>query len=101
MRDAGNRWVFSDQLVDGVEPWGGVKEVWASGSPLAAHGVDTTETLEAGVASLAAHAAYTDGLGWEDFDPAEFLESFGRITGQRMGVAMATSFEVFPMGWGG
>ncbi len=101
VRDAGNRWVFSDQLVDGLEPWGGVKEVWSAGSPLAAHGVDTTETFEAGVASLAAHAAYIEGLGWEDFDPAEFLESFGRITGQRMGVAMATSFEVFPMGWGG
>ncbi len=22
--DAGNRWIFSEQLVDGVEPWGGV-----------------------------------------------------------------------------
>ena len=24
VRDAGNRWVFNDQLVDGLEPWGGV-----------------------------------------------------------------------------
>ena len=33
-------------------------------------------------------------------DPREFLEGFGRQTGQRMGVAFATSFEVYPMGWG-
>jgi uncharacterized MAPEG superfamily protein len=52
------------------------------------------------VQSLAAHAAYIDGLGWENWDPREFLEGFGRQTGQRMGVAFATSFEVYPMGWG-
>jgi hypothetical protein len=74
--------------------------VWAFGSPRSGHGVDITETFDRGVASLAAHAAYIDGLGWEDFDPREFLEGFGRQTGQRMGVAFAAAFEVFPMGWG-
>ena len=44
--------------------------------------------------------AYIDGLGWEDFDPAEFLEGMSRSTGQRLGVAHAVGFEVFPMGWG-
>ena len=101
VRDAGNRWVFNEQLVGGLEPWGGVREVWAANSPDAEHGVDTTDTFDAGVASLEAHRAYIDGLGWEDFDPREFLEGFGRQTGQRMGVAMAAPFEVFPMGWGG
>ncbi|GAB3763783.1 LmbE family N-acetylglucosaminyl deacetylase [Nocardioides ginsengisegetis] len=100
VRDAGNRWVFHDQLTDGLEPWGGVKAVWAFGSPLAGHAVDTTETFEAGVRSLEAHRAYIDGLGWEDFDAREFLEGFGRQTGQRLGVALAAAFEVFPMGWG-
>jgi LmbE family N-acetylglucosaminyl deacetylase len=99
-RDAGNRWVFPEQLVDGVEPWGGVKAVWVGGSPLAEHGVDTTDTFDKGVESLAAHAAYIDGLGWEDWDPREFLEGFGRQTGQRMGVVFATAFEVYPLGWG-
>ena len=33
VRDAANRWVFRDQLTDGLEKWGGVKQVWASGSP--------------------------------------------------------------------
>jgi len=101
VRDAGNRWVFPEQLGDGVEPWGGVRAVWVGGSPLAEHGVDTTDTFDKGVESLAAHAAYIEGLGWENWDPREFLEGFGRQTGQRMGVAFATSFEVYPMGWGG
>ncbi len=100
VRDAGNRWVFPEQIEGGLEPWGGVTAVWAAGSPEATHGIDTTDTFDAGVESLGAHAAYIEGLGWENWDPAEFLEGFGRTTGQRMGVAFATSFEVFPMGWG-
>lgn len=100
VRDAGNRWVFREQLGGGLEPWGGVREVWAFGSPQATHAVDTTDTFDAGVASLEAHGAYIDGLGWEHFDAREFLEGFGRQSGQRLGVAMAAAFEVFPMGWG-
>jgi LmbE family N-acetylglucosaminyl deacetylase len=100
VRDAGNRWIFPEQLVDGLPPWGGVKAVWAFGSPSATHAVDTTDTFEAGVASLAAHQAYIDGLGWEHFDPREFLEGFGRQAGQRLGTTYAATFEVFPMGWG-
>ncbi|MBA2445941.1 MAG: PIG-L family deacetylase [Nocardioidaceae bacterium] len=100
VRDAGNRWIFADQLTDGLEPWGGVRAVWANGSPEARHGVDTTETFTAGVASLAAHQAYIDGLGWSDFDPAEFLEGMARGAGTRLGTPMAASFEVYSMGWG-
>jgi LmbE family N-acetylglucosaminyl deacetylase len=101
VRDAGNRWVFPEQLADGLlEPWGGVKQVWAAGSPLAEHGVDTTDTFDVGVESLKAHRAYIEGLGWENWDPHEFLEGMGRQVGQRMGVAFAAPFEVFPLGWG-
>ena len=100
VRDAGNRWVFNEQLAGELEPWGGVKAVWAFGSPLSGHAVDTTDTFDAGVDSLAAHAAYIDGLGWENFDPREFLEGMARQNGQRLGVALAAPFEVFPMGWG-
>jgi LmbE family N-acetylglucosaminyl deacetylase len=101
VRDAGNRWIFREQVDSGgLEPWGGVRAVWAFGSPGAAHGVDTTDTFDAGVASLEAHGAYIDGLGWADFDAREFLEGHARQTGQRMGVALAAAFEVFPMGWG-
>jgi LmbE family N-acetylglucosaminyl deacetylase len=101
VRDAGNRWVFRDQIeAGGLEPWGGVREVWAAGSPDAKHGVDTTATFDRGVASLEAHRAYIDGLGWENFDPEEFLEGAARPTGTRLGVPRATTFEVFSMGWG-
>ncbi len=100
VRDAGNRWVFPEQLEGPLEPWGGVQAVWAFGSPQATHAVDITETFDTGVASLEAHAAYIDGLGWEHFDPREFLEGMARQTGQRLGVAFAAPFEVFPMGWG-
>jgi LmbE family N-acetylglucosaminyl deacetylase len=100
VRDAGNRWIFPEQLADGTEPWGGVRAVWAFGSPQATHGVDTTETFDAGVASLEAHRAYIDGLGWEHFDSREFLEGFARPVGQRLDVAFAAPFEVFPMGFG-
>jgi LmbE family N-acetylglucosaminyl deacetylase len=100
VRDAGNRWVFPDQLTDGLEPWGGVTAVWAFGSPLATHAVDTTDTFEAGVASLEAHRAYIQGLGWENFDAGEFLEGMLRPSGRHLGVPFAAPFEVFPMGWG-
>ena len=100
VRDAGNRWVFRVQIDAGLEPWGGVSEVWAAGSPDARHGVDTTVTFDRGVASLVAHRAYIEGLGWEHFDPAEFLEDGARQAGVRLGVPKATTFEVFQMGWG-
>jgi hypothetical protein len=63
--------------------------------------VEITESFQAGVGSLSAHKAYIDGLGWEHFDPEEFLEGMARATGTAMGVPMATAFEVFPLGWGG
>lgn len=100
VRDAGNRWVFHEQLVDGIEPWGGVTEVWAAGSPLAKHGVDTTEHFQTGVASLRAHRAYLEGLGWESFNAEEFLAGAARPAGAALGTTFGTSFEVFRLGWG-
>ncbi len=101
VRDAGNRWVFREQLEsEGLEPWGGVKQVWAAGSPQSDQAVEITDTFDAGVASLRAHQAYIDGLGWENFDAGEFLEGMSRGTGGRLGVPHAAGFEVFPMGWG-
>ncbi len=95
VRDAANRWVFRELLDEGLEPWGGVRAVLAGGSPLATHGVDVTDSLALGVESLRAHEAYLAGLG-QEMDPAEFLESFARITGTRLGCKFAVSFEVLP-----
>lgn len=97
VRDAGNRWVFTDQLADGLERWAGVREVWVAASPHAGHAVDVTDTFDDGVASLRAHAAYIDGLGWQDFDPAEFLGRITRANGEAFGVEHATTFEVLRM----
>ncbi|MBC2934216.1 PIG-L deacetylase family protein [Nocardioides sp. zg-1228] len=100
VRDAGNRWVFPEQLTDGLEPWGGVGAVWVGGSPQATHAVDVTDTFAAGVASLKEHRAYIEGLGWEGWDPEEFLDGILRAGGQGIGVTHASTFEVFAMGWG-
>ncbi len=99
-RDAGNRWIFSEHTESGLEPWGGVLQVWAAASPLSRHGADTTETFNRGVASLEAQQAYIDGLGWADFDPAEFLEGGARAAGSALGCTFASSYEVFSLGWG-
>ena len=91
VRDAANRWIFPDA----GERWNGVRQVWAASSPQSRHAVDTTATFDIGVESLRAHKAYIDGLGWPDFDPAEFLEGFSRATGTRLGTKFAALFEVF------
>ncbi len=96
-RDAGNRWVFRDQLVDGLEPWNGVRMVLAAGSPRATHGVDIGAHFDAGVASLAAHTAYLAAFGEDGPEPAEMLEGFARQAGTRLGVPLATPFELYPV----
>ena len=100
-RDAGNRWIHPEQVESGLEPWPGVVAVWAAGSPQARHAVDVTDDFDTGVASLRAHRAYLDGLGWADFDPDAFLRGNAQAVGARAGVPLASSFEVFPLRWGG
>ncbi|GJF31615.1 GlcNAc-PI de-N-acetylase [Kitasatospora sp. NE20-6] len=97
VRDAGNRWVFRELTEEGHEPWDGVRAVWAAGSPDAAHAVDTTDFFDTGVASLKAHRAYLDGLGGDMADAAGFLDTFGRMSGERLGTRYASSFEVVPL----
>lgn len=96
VRDAANRWVFRELLTEGLDPWGGVRMVLVSGSPLAGHGADVSDHLDAGIASLKAHAAYLKGLGEAHpmADAEEFLEAMARADGTRLGCRFATSFEV-------
>jgi hypothetical protein len=62
---------------------------------LAEHAVDVTDHLHRGVASLQAHVEYLRGLGAAAMaDPGEFLESFGRQAGSRLGTRYAVSFEL-------
>jgi LmbE family N-acetylglucosaminyl deacetylase len=97
VRDAGNRWVFRELLDEGHQPWNGVRQLWAGGSPEAGHGVDTTESFEAGVASLEAHGAYLAGLGSRPGAAREFLESMSRDGGARLGTRYAATFEVLQL----
>lgn len=91
-RDAGNRWIFPELLDEGLEPWAGVRHVYLMGANQPSHAVDVTDHLDAGIASLRAHAAYLQGLG-RDFDPAQFLHTMtaaaGPSIGARHAVAMA------------
>lgn len=97
VRDAGNRWVFRDLLDEGLEPWK-VNTLYVVGSPLARHGVDVTDSFDAGVAALEAHAQYLAGLGESAMaDPREFLEAFARPTGTRLGVTFGVAFEVLSL----
>lgn len=90
VRDAGNPWVFPDT----GDAWDGVRFVAFSSSPLAMHGVDVTDSFDAGVASLACHKLYLDNLGGEMAAPDEFLRGPAAGNGERMGVDLAALFEV-------
>jgi LmbE family N-acetylglucosaminyl deacetylase len=94
VRDAGNRWVFRELLDEGLPPWP-VRQLFAAGGTQVTHGVDVTETFAAGIASLEAHDAYLAGLGSNAMaEPQEFLESFARATGTRLGCTFGVAFEV-------
>jgi LmbE family N-acetylglucosaminyl deacetylase len=97
VRDAANRWVFTDLTApDGgqLEPWSGVRFTAVSGSPQAAHAVDITDSIDAGVASLEAHAVYLAGLGQGAPKPADMLRMFAGFGASRFGGRLCTTFEV-------
>ncbi len=92
VRDAANRWVFPEH----GEPWGGVRWVAAAASPRNSHAVDVTAHFARGVASLAAHRAYLDGLGGGAMaDPEGFLRPIAEADAARLpGAELATAFEL-------
>ncbi|WP_298990920.1 PIG-L deacetylase family protein [uncultured Pseudokineococcus sp.] len=86
VRDAGNRWVFRELLDEGLEPWGGVREVVHVMDAEPTHAVDTTATLDRGMASLRAHETYWEVLG---SSPEEMLRAGAAEAGARQGVGTA------------
>ena len=98
-RDAGNRWLFTEQFDEGLEPWPGVRFVLFGGSPEATHGVDITDTIDAGVASLEQHRVYLDALpdGTTGKDVEPFLRGIAAGAGPALGVELATTFELIPV----
>jgi LmbE family N-acetylglucosaminyl deacetylase len=95
-RDAANRWVFTEQLEAGLEPWAARLAAF-NGSPSATHAVDVTGFLDRGIASLREHRLYLDGLGERGADPDGFLRGTAEDVGARQGVEHAVAFEVVPL----
>lgn len=97
VRDAGNRWVFRELLDEELPPWQ-VRRIIVTGSLEGTHGIDTTDFLDRGIASLEAHVEYLRGLGPGLLsDPREFLESLARTAGQRLGVRFALTAELITL----
>jgi LmbE family N-acetylglucosaminyl deacetylase len=93
-KDAGNRWIFPELLDEGLGPhkvrWVAVA---SSSTPSHVEPVDA-EDLDAGIASLDAHAAYLDGLG-EATDTRAFLTGAAEGGGQLAGTRYAVPFELY------
>jgi LmbE family N-acetylglucosaminyl deacetylase len=92
--DAGNRWIFAEQVEQGMQPWGGVRWVAIAGSANPTHAVAVETGLERAIASLEAHAAYLAALGGEMADARTFLTDRAREAGERFGGRLATSFQL-------
>lgn len=95
VRDAANRWVFTELLDEGLQPWS-ADWFFSASSPQSDHFVEVTDSFAAGVASLEAHKAYLEGLGEHPMsDPERFLAGMAEQVGVRAGVARAVAFEVY------
>ena len=93
IRDAANRWIFLELLEEGLEPWGEVRFACVGGGgPDATYGVDVTEHIERGVAALAEHKAYFEGLG-QELNPTWIYER-AKQTSERFGCEYALAFKI-------
>lgn len=97
VRDAGNRWVFTELLDDdALEPWQ-VRWLLVSGDPRATHGVAVDgAALQAGIASLEAHAEYLAGLPGHPA-PKDMLPMIASMQGRAMGVEHAVLFRAYDL----
>jgi hypothetical protein len=93
VRDAGNRWVFPEQVDDeNLQPHS-VRWLIVPGLAGATHGVEVTgEPLRCGVASLEAHAAYLAALPGHPA-PADFIPKLTAMSGKAMDVEHAVLFR--------
>ncbi|MGH3310268.1 MAG: PIG-L deacetylase family protein [Streptomyces sp.] len=98
--DAGNRWIFPEQLAAGdVEPWGGVRWVCVAGSPEPTHAVPVgEEAVRLAVASLAEHRAYISALSDEPVESyaRSFVEWVVGMGAERFGGRECVTFQLFP-----
>ena len=100
VRDAGNRWVFPEQLGDGSSRgagWGGVGLRLAAGRRT--RSTRPTPSTPAWPRWRRTGPTSTGWAGRTSTRASSSRASAGR-PGQRLGVGLAAPFEVFPMGWG-
>lgn len=94
LRDAGNRWVFTDLVDEGLLPHR-VRWLLVSGDPHPTHGVDVTgEALERGIASLEAHAEYLAAIPGHP-PPRMMITGITALQGRALGVAHAVLFRAW------
>jgi len=94
VRDAGNRWVFTDLIDEGLPPWS-IRWLLVAGHTQPTHGVDVTgEPLERGIASLEAHGAYLEGIPGHP-PPRAMIPMMAAMQGRALGVQHAVLFRAF------
>ena len=88
---AGNPHYFTEQLVDGLEPWS-VREIWLGWSNEPSRYEDVSGLMETKLAALAAHRSQVEGDALGFFE--EWLPKDAEEMGKRIGVQHAESFRV-------
>ncbi|MEI2776960.1 MAG: PIG-L deacetylase family protein [Tetrasphaera sp.] len=97
LADAGNRWVFPELIDDGFEPWS-VPWLAIAAAEQPTHYVEVADAVEAGIASLEAHAAYNSALPQSFPRPRDLVTSILSAGGQAAGVEFAAAFECIRRG---
>jgi LmbE family N-acetylglucosaminyl deacetylase len=96
LRDAGNRWLFSEMLDEGLETWS-VRWFLVWGHQQPTHGVDVTgQSLEQGIASLEAHTEYLSSMPGHPA-PRDLIISATASQGRAMGVTNAVLFRAWDL----
>lgn len=96
--DAGNRWIFSELVDDGLEPWKASALAIAAG-PTSTHYVDVTGHFDDAVESLEEHRLYNDALPEDYPKPEQLLQMILGDAAEQVGdpeITHALLLEVFP-----
>lgn len=94
--DAGNRWIFPEQLTGNALAPHRVKRALVTSSPESDHAMDVTAGVDLAVASLSEHRAYLEGLGEHPMADPQFVRMMLEQTGQAFqGSGAALAFELY------